>query len=67
MIKTIMIWASRIATLNLLRLLNLPFILVIRVIIGIYNAVKAHMPETVEFPYEVVKKKSKSFTVFKHN
>ena len=66
MIKTILLWLSRLATINLFRLANLPFILVIRVLIGIYQAVKRNMPETVEFPYEVVKKKqSHGFTVFK--
>jgi hypothetical protein len=40
MIKLIMTWAARFASLNLLRLMGLPFGLIIRIFMGIYNALK---------------------------
>jgi len=42
--------------------MGLPFGLIIRIFMGIYNAIKAHMPNEIEIPYEIVKKdKKKSF------
>ena len=62
MIRLLMTWAARFASLNLLRLMGFPFGLIIRIFMGIYNAIKAHMPNEIEIPYEIVKKdKKKSF------
>lgn len=51
---------SKLAFLQLLRVLNLPFETIARIIVGIYNAIKSHMPDKLEFPYEIVKKKDRS-------
>jgi len=56
MMKWISFAFSKVAMMALFRILNIPFETIIRVFIGIFNAVKAHMPDKVDFPYEVVKK-----------
>ena len=61
MMKWITLACSKIAMLGLWKLLNIPFLTIIKVFLGIYYAVKSHMPKNVEFPYEIVKKERKKF------